>query len=384
VNRAIRLGMVGGGPGSAIGPTHLWAALLDGHFQIVAGAFSTDHGRCIETANAIGLDTARAYPDYQVMAAKEAVRADGIEAVAILTPNNSHTEICLAFLAAGVHVICDKPLATTLADTLRVRQAVADSGLVFVLTHNYSGYAMVREARAMVGAGALGAIRLVQVEHAHGGASTAVEREGNKQIAWRTDSKIAGPSFVIGDLGTHAHHLTRFITGLEVEQLTAEISTFVAGRTLDDNAHLGLRLSNGARGQLWASAVAAGHRNGLRIRVFGETASLEWLHEDPDRLHLRPIDGPHRTFMRGEPWLGEDAKHANRLKPGQTEGVIEGFANIYNDAVELIRAHQAGRAPAPSSRLVPGVEDGVCGVAFIEAAVASNAQDGAWTQVETP
>ena len=315
------------------------------------------------------------------MAEAEAGRSDGIEAVAILTPNNTHVAIATAFLARGIHVICDKPLATSLADARALRERIRRSGRIFALTHNYSGYPMVREAHDRIAAGALGEVRLIQVEHASGNATAALEHEGNKQLAWRTDPAVAGPSMVLGDLGVHAHHLARFVTGLEVTGVSAELTTFVPGRRIDDNAHVKLRLDGGVRGLLWASMVAAGNRQGLRIRVFGTKAGLEWVQEEPDTLWIRPVDGPHLLLRKGEPWLGAAALRAGRFKAGQPEGFPEAFANIYNDVAEAIRAAAAGVQPDPLAMTYPSVDDGVRGLAFIEAAVESSRQDGAWVDV---
>ena len=377
-HRPLRLGMVGGGPGSNIGATHRQAARLDGRYDLVAGVFAADAERSRTFAAALDIAPARRYATWHEMAAQEAQRSDGIEVVAIMTPNNSHYAIAKAFLAHGIDVICDKPLTNELAEALELQQMVQESGLVFGVTYNYSGYPMVRQARAMVQAGVLGAVRLVQVEHASGWASTLLEAAGHKQATWRTTPAIAGKSTVIGDLGTHAHHLARFVSGLEVSELSAELSTLVPGRQADDNGHVKLRFSNGARGLMWVSMVATGNLHGQRIRVYGEKGSLEWVQEQPNELILRPVDGPQQTLARGAAYLDPAASRVARLWPGHPEGFIDAFANLYTDMADAIRARRDGHAADPLALTFPTVADGVLGVKFVEAAVESNAQDGRW------
>ena len=380
----LRLGMVGGGPGSNIGETHRQAARLDGRYDLVAGVFASDAERSRAFAATLGIAPARRYATWHEMAAQEAARDDGIEVVAIMTPNNSHYAIAKAFLEQGVDVICDKPLTTDLAQAQELQQLALAKGLVFGVTYNYSGYPMVRQARAMVQAGALGKIRLVQVEQASGWASTLLEAAGHKQAAWRTTPEIAGKSTVIGDLGTHAHHLARYITGLEVSEISAELSTLVPGRQTDDNGHVKLRFDNGARGLMWVSMVAAGNLHGLRIRIYGETGSLEWVQERPDELILRPLDGPQQTLARGASYLDPAARRVTRLWPGHPEGFIDAFANLYSDIADAILARRHGVAADPLAYTFPTVEDGVLGVKFVEAAVESNAQDGRWVSAMLP
>ncbi len=376
--RKLRLGVVGGGPGSNIGETHRQAARLDGRYALVTGVFASDAARSREFAATLEIAPDRRYGSWQEMADQEAARDDGIEVVSIMTPNNSHYAIARAFLEHGVDVICDKPLTTDLGQAQELAQLARQTGLVFGVTYNYSGYPMVRQARAMVRAGDLGTIRLVQVEQASGWASTLLEAAGHKQAAWRTTPAIAGKSTVIGDLGTHAHHLARYITGLEVNQLSAELSTLVPGRQADDNGHVKLRFDNGARGLMWVSMVAAGHLHGLRIRIYGERGSLEWVQESPEQLILRPLDGPHQTLARGTGWLAPAARRVSRLWPGHPEGFIDAFANVYRDIAEAVLARRDGIDADPLAYTFPTVEDGVLGVKFVEAAVESNQQDGRW------
>jgi predicted dehydrogenase len=376
--RKLRLGMIGGGPGSNIGGTHRQAARLDGRYTLVAGAFATDPARSREFAAGLDIAPDRRYGAWQEMAEAEASRPDGIEVVSIMTPNNSHYAIARAFLAAGIDVICDKPLTNDLHEALELQRLVRQTGLVFGVTYNYSGYPMVRQAREMVRGGALGDIRLVQVEHASGWAATLLEAEGHKQATWRTTPAIAGKSTVIGDLGTHAHHLARYITGLEITELSAELSTIVPGRRADDNGHVKLRFDNGARGLMWVSMVAAGNLHGQRIRIFGERGSLEWVQEQPNDLILRPDDGPHQVLSRGMAYLSPAATRASRLWPGHPEGFIDAFANLYTDIADAVLSRRDGLELDPLACTFPTVDDGALGVRFIEAAVESNRQDGRW------
>lgn len=378
LGRRLRLGMVGGGQGAFIGGVHRIAARLDDRYELVAGAFSSDPDRGRASAAELGVSSERAYGRYAEMAAAEAARGDGIDIVAIVTPNHLHHGPATAFLEAGIHVICDKPLTTTLDDAMDLAKTVRRTGLVFGLTHNYTGYPMVRQAREMVLAGELGAIRVVQVEYAQDWLSEKIEDTGHKQAAWRTDPKQAGPAGCVGDIGTHAYHLTTFVTGLEVTELCAELTAFVPGRALDDNAHMLLRFEGGARGQLWSSQVAAGNQCALRIRVYGEKGGLEWHQEHPDHLHHSPLGQPPRTITRGGAGAGPAAGRVTRVPAGHPEGYLEGFANIYRDIAEVVSARLEDRDPDPGACGFPSVEDGVRGVKFIEAAVESSARGGVW------
>ena len=378
LGRRLRLGMVGGGQGAFIGAVHRIAARLDDRYELVAGAFSSDPGRGRASAAELGVAGERAYGSYAEMAAAEAARDDGIDIVTIVTPNHVHHGPATAFLESGIHVICDKPLTTTLDDALDLAETVRRTGLVFGLTHNYTGYPMVRQAREMVLAGALGAIRVVQVEYPQDWLSEKLEDTGHKQAAWRTDPKQAGPAGCVGDIGTHAHNLATFVTGLEVTELCAELTTFVPGRALDDNAHMMLRFEGGARGALWSSQVAPGNENGLRIRVYGETGGLEWHQEHPNHLHHGPLGEQPRLVTRGGAGAGAAAGRVTRIPPGHPEGYLEGFANIYSDIAEVVTARLEGRDPDPGAGGFPTVEDGVRGVKFIEAAVESSQRGGVW------
>lgn len=376
----IRLGMVGGGEGAFIGAVHRIAARLDDQYELVAGALAGSPEKALRSGAALGLDPARAYANFATMAEKEAARADGIEAVSIVTPNHVHFAAAKAFLERGVHVICDKPMTTTLADALALAELVDRSGRVFCLTHNYSGYPMVRQARAMVAEGALGAVRVVQVEYAQDWLSTRLEETGQKQAGWRTDPARAGAGGAIGDIGTHAFHLASFVTGLACESLCADLSRFVAGRPVDDNAHILLRYAGGARGMLWASQVAPGNENALTLRVFGDKAGITWRQEHPNQLLFAPLGEPPRVIARSAPGANAAAARVSRIPSGHPEGYLEAFATLYTEAAAAIRAARDGSA-APAEVMFPGVLDGVAGVGFITAAVESAAKGAAWVKL---
>ena len=377
LGRRLRLGMVGGGQGAFIGGVHRIAARIDDRYELVAGALSSDPERAKASAAELRIAPERAYGSFEAMAAAEAKRDDGIDVVAIVTPNHVHHPAAKAFLGAGIHVVCDKPLTTNLDDARDLVRTVEQSGLVFGLTHNYTGYPMVREARARVRAGELGAVRVIQVEYPQDWLTTRLEATGQKQASWRTDPAQSGGG-AIGDIGTHAFNLAGFITGLEADELCADMSTFVDGRRVDDNCHILLRYAGGARGMLWASQVAPGNENNLRIRVYGDRAGLEWHQEDPNRLHIQPLGEPPQTITRGGPGGGASAGRVTRIPPGHPEGYLEGFANIYSDCAELITARLEGREPDPEALLVPTAADGAAGVQFIAAGIESGARGAVW------
>ena len=371
--------MVGGGEGAFIGGVHRMAARLDDRWALVAGAFSADGARSRAFGRTLGLAADRCYSDWRRMAEAEAARADMIDAVAIVTPNHLHYAPARAFLDSGIAVICDKPLTTNLADALDLADAVRGANAPFVLTHNYSGYAMVRQARAMVADGALGAVRVVQAEYAQDW--LARDLPGNKQADWRGDPARAGAGGALGDIATHAYHLAVFVTGAAADAVSAETSRFVPGRRLDDDVQIRLRWAAGARGQLWASQVAIGAANALRLRVYGENGALEWSQEEPDLLRYARLNEAPQILRRGGPGLSQAAQAATRIPAGHPEGYLEGFAQIYADAAELVRAHKERRAPRSHARMLPGIEDGVDGMRFIEAAVRSAAADGRWVHL---
>ncbi len=378
LGRPLRLAVIGGGPGSFIGAMHRAAARLDGRYELVAAVVSSDPARSLVAAPGLGIHPDRAYGDAITMLDAERERPDGAEVVAIMTPNDSHHRYVTAALARGFDVICDKPITNTLAEAKDVVDAVARTGLVVCLTHNYTGYPLVRQARAMVAEGLLGEIRLVQVEYVQGGKAREDDPDGDGELPWRYDPVRGGPSLVMGDIGTHAHNLVRFITGLEVTEVAAEVGHIAPGRLVDDFAAAMLRFDNGARGSFWVTQAAAGVENCLRIRVSGTLGTLEWEQEHPTRLVFRPLEGPVRTFTPNGPDILPAAARASRIVAGHPEGFLEAFANLYSDAAEVIAARRSGRTPDPLALDFPNAVDGARGVAFVEAVVASSDAGGAW------
>ncbi|MEH2535404.1 putative dehydrogenase [Bradyrhizobium sp. AZCC 1588] len=376
----IRLGMVGGGQASFIGAVHRIAARIDDQFELTAGALASDPARAKASARELGIANDRAYSSFEEMAKAEAARPDGIEVVSIVTPNHLHGPVAKAFLEAGIHVICDKPLTTTVAEAEELVELVRKTGKVFVVTHNYTGYPMVRQARAMVANGALGEIRLVQAEYLQDWLTERLEASGHKQAAWRTDPTRSGPGGCIGDIGTHAYNLACFVTGLQLDELLAQLSTFVGGRRLDDDVQILLKWKGGARGMLWASQVAVGNENGLTLRVYGTRGGLEWVQENPNHLWFTRYGQPKQLLTRGGAGALVEAGRLTRVPSGHPEGYLEGFATIYTEAARAIRAAQAGKPPDPAV-IFPTVEDGLAGVKFIEAAVNSSASNGAWVRI---
>ena len=376
----IRLGMVGGGEGAFIGAVHRLAARMDDHYEFVAGALSATPEKARRPGEALGLAPDRIYPDYEAMAKAEAARPDGIEAVAIVTPNHVHAGPTYAFLKAGVHVICDKPLTLSLAEARKMKDAVEQSGRIFALTHNYTGYPLVRRAREMVKAGDLGEIRLIQVEYPQDWLTGPTETTGNKQAEWRVDPARSGAGGALGDIGTHAYNLADYVGGIELSELAAELTSFGAGRKLDDNVQIMLRYANGARGALWASQVAPGNENGLRLRIYGTKGSLVWVQANPNEMLFSPLGQSTRIVTRGGPDAGEAAARVTRIPPGHPEGYLEGFANIYSEVALAIKAARSGSKP-PEGVHFPTIEDGVKGLAFVEAAVKSSKANGAWVKL---
>lgn len=378
--RRIRLGMVGGGTGAFIGAVHRIAARLDDKYELIAGALSSAPERALESGVELGLDPRRTYTDFKEMAIREARRKDGIEAVSIVTPNHLHYPVAREFLKRGIHVICDKPLTSTLADARKLAQVVARNSALLVLTHNYTGYPMIRHARELVRSGELGTIRLVQVEYAQDWLAEPIEQTGQKQAAWRTDPAQSGAGGSTGDIGTHAFNLAEFVTGLEVAELSAEVHTFVGNRRLDDNAHVLLHYHGGAKGMLWCNQIAIGHENDLRLRVYGTKAAIEWAQEDPNYLWFTRLGESRRRITRSGAGANASAARVSRTPSGHPEGYLEGFANLYAEAAAAILAAREGKEPGPDV-LYPTVRDGVRGVAFIEACIASSRRKGAWVRI---
>ena len=383
MNRKLRMGMVGGGRGAFIGQVHRMAANLDGKIELVAGAFSSDPEKSKLSGQDFFIDPERAYGSYEEMAKTEAAREDGIDFVSIVVQNHLHFAVAKCFLEAGINVICDKPLTVDLDQAKELKKIVDESGLVFALTHNYTGYPMVKEARRMVQDGELGRLLKVVAEYPQGYAVGDVEGEGSGAISnWRADPKIAGKSNCMGDIGTHAHNLTKYITGLEVEELAAELTAFIPGRELDDDGNCLVRFTNGVKGIIYASQISNGDENDLTIRVYGTKASLEWHQEEPNDLIVKFANAPRKVYRRGNDYLGEAAKANSRTPFAHPEGFIEAFANVYLAAAQAI-SDQIDGNPAPEGGYdFPTVDDGVAGVAFIGACVESSANNAAWTKLD--
>ncbi len=386
----IRLGMVGGGQGAFIGAVHRIASRIDGEFQLVAGALSSDPKRAQASARELGIDPERSYDSFAAMAEAEARRDDGIEAVAIVTPNHVHFPAAKAFLEAGIHVICDKPLTSTLADAKKLAALVKESGRLFVLTHNYTGYPMVRQAREMVASGKLGTIRLVHAEYPQDWLTTDLESTGQKQAAWRTDPGQSGAGGATGDIGTHAYNLARFVSGLELDSLSADLDAFVEGRRVDDNAHIMLRFKaaekggggiSPAKGMIWASQVAPGNENALKLRIYGDRGGLEWEQEHPNHLWYAPFGEEKRLITRNGAGALDAANRVSRIPAGHPEGYLEGFANIYSEAARAIRAARQGARPE-AAVTYPTVTDGLEGVAFVDACVRSAKANAKWVKLD--
>jgi predicted dehydrogenase len=369
--------MVGGGNEAFIGAVHRIASRIDDRYELVAGALSSTPERAQASGRALGLAPDRTYDDFTEMAKREGRLKNGIEAVAIVTPNHMHAPVAKEFIRRGIHVICDKPLTATLPEAKKLAKTAANSGVIFALTHNYTGYPMARQARAMIANGDLGEIRVVQVEYAQDWLAEPVEQTGQKQAAWRTDPERSGAGGSTGDIGTHAFNIASFVTGLTLEALAADLQAFVPGRKLDDNAHVMLRYAGGARGMLWVSQVAPGCENALRLRVYGSKGGLEWAQEDPNHLWFTPLGEPKRLITRNGAGAGPEAGRVSRVPAGHPEGYLEAFASIYSEVAHAIEARRAGR-PTPDGVMFPTIDDGVAGVAFVDACVRSSARNSAW------
>jgi len=376
--RKIRLGMVGGGTGAFIGYVHRIAARLDGDYELVAGALSSRPEVAEQSGRDLGLEPERIYTSYEEMARREAERPDGIEAVSIVTPNHMHYGPAKAFLEAGIHVICDKPLTATLEDARALARIAPKNGAKFLLTHNYTGYPLVRQARELVRSGALGPIRVVQAEYPQDWLTNAAEQSGSKQAEWRTDPARSGAGGAIGDIGTHAYNLLRFVTGLKTDSVAADLQSFVPGRRLDDNVHIMLRFAGGARGMLWASQVAVGEENGLKLRVYGEKAGIEWLQAEPNKMWFTEFGKPRQLLTRGGASDHPAASYMGiRVPSGHPEGYLEAFATLYAQFAEVIRGR--GEAIEP---LLPTMADGVEGLEFIAASVKSSHENSRWVRLD--
>ena len=384
MSRKIRMGMVGGGRDAFIGAVHRMAAALDGHIELVCGAFSSDPERSRASGADLYLPANRVYGDYHEMMAAEAKLPAGerMDFVSIVTPNHVHFPVARAALEAGFHVMSDKPMTFDLAEARELAALVESTGLQFGLTHNYTGYPMVKEARHMVRSGAIGAVRKVVVEYPQGWLASLIESDGQKQASWRTDPARAGASSCMGDIGTHAENLMEYTTGLKIASLCADLTTMVEGRQLEDDGNVLVRLDNGARGVLYASQISAGEENPLTIRVYGERAGLAWHQEEPNTLTVKWGDRHREVRRTGVGELSDASAAHTRLPAGHPEGFVEAFANLYRNYALALQARLAGEQPAPEHLDFPTVQDGVRGMAFITACVASSASDQKWTELE--
>jgi predicted dehydrogenase len=382
MNRKLRFGMIGGGRGAFIGAVHRTAAIMDGQAELVAGAFSSDAKRSRVSGADLFLDPARVYGSYREMAAAEAKRPkhERLDFVSIVTPNHQHFPIAKLFLEKGFNVVCDKPATFTLAEAKQLRAIVRRTRKIFVLTHNYTGNAMVRQARELVRQGFLGPLRKVVAEYPQGWLSTPLERTGQKQAGWRTDPRRSGAAGCIGDIGTHAENLTRYITGLRLESLCADLTTFVPGRRLDDDGSILVRFHGGAKGVIHASQISVGEENALTIRVYGTKAALEWRQEHPNELIVKFPDQPRQIWRRGNGYVGAAAARVTRIPAGHPEGYLEAFANIYRSAFPAIAAEVEGRKP-PRNLDFPTIDDGVTGMTFIATAVKSSKLGAKWVKL---
>lgn len=375
--------MIGGGPDAFIGAVHRKAAALDGNFELVSGAFSSDPAKSKSMAGSLGLNPDRVYGSYDEMFSREKdlPEDERIEAVSIVTPNHVHYDPALKALQNGFHVIIDKPLAYSLEQAKSLKDAVDKSGLVFALTHTYCGYPMVKEARHQISSGKIGNVRKIYVEYPQGWLSTSLENEGNKQASWRTDPEKSGAGGAVGDIGTHAANLAEYVSGLDITNLCGELYTIVEGRKLDDDATALLKFSNGASGTLVATQVATGEENDLKLRVYGEKGGLEWTHTDPNTLLVKMSDQPVQIYRTGTGYLSEAAAKNIRIPPGHPEGYLEAFANIYIAFNEAVQDHKEGRLKAIETYDFPTVDDGVKGMAFIETMISSANSTEKWTKI---
>ncbi len=373
-HRRLRLGMVGCGEGAFIGAVHRLAARMDDEYQLVAGALSSNADNCLRTGASLYLDAQRCYADYRQMALAEAAHPEGIDVVAIVTPNHLHAPVASAFLQAGIHVICDKPLCTSYPEALQLAEVVQQSGRQLILTHNYSAYPLIREARSRVLAGELGELRFIEVEYLQDWLSEALELTDNKQAGWRGEPEKAGAG-CIGDVGTHAWQLAQFVSGMLPQSLSAELTSWVPGRRLDDDVRVQMRYANGAKGRLWASQVASGHENGLRLRIYGSEGSLEFCQEQPNQLWMRPRGAAAYCVTRGSNVVSDASRLMVRVPAGHPEGYLEGFGQIYREAAQQIRDGVS------AASLLPGIEAGLQGMAFIATAQRSSAAGGQWLEL---
>ena len=377
----IKLGMVGGGEGAFIGEVHRIAARMDERFHLCAGALCSDPERSLKSALDLGLPEERSYSDYKEMAISESQRDDGINFVSIVTPNHLHHPIAKAFLEVGINVICDKPMTMNSEEAQELIDISESSDLIFAVTYNYSGYPLIREAREIIKKGELGSIRIIKVEYIQDWLTEPIEKTGQKQASWRVDPKKSGIGGSIGDIGTHAFHLAHFVTQQLPNKISADLSCFVEGRELDDNAHILMRYESGAKGMIWSSQVAPGNENNLKIQIYGEKGGLIWQQENPNELILNLLNQPSRRLTRGSSFVGDQSARLTRIPAGHPEGYLEGFANIYREVADEFSAKISGK-PISKDILYPTSKEGLYGVSFIEAAIESNSKDSVWTDLK--
>ena len=377
----IKLGMVGGGEGAFIGEVHRIAARMDERFHLCAGALCSDPERSLKSALDLGLPEDRSYSDYKEMAISESQRDDGINFVSIVTPNHLHHPIAKAFLEVGINVICDKPMTMNSEEAQELIDISESSDLIFAVTYNYSGYPLIREAREIIKKGELGSIRIIKVEYIQDWLTEPIENTGQKQASWRVDPKKSGIGGSIGDIGTHAFHLAHFVTQQLPNKISADLSSFVEGRELDDNAHILMRYESGAKGMIWSSQVAPGNENNLKIQIYGEKGGLIWQQENPNELILNLLNQPSRRLTRGSSFVGDQSARLTRIPAGHPEGYLEGFANIYREVADEFSAKISGK-PISKDILYPTSKEGLYGVSFIEAAIESNSKDSVWTDLK--
>ena len=379
--KKIKLGMVGGGEGAFIGEVHRIAARMDERFQLCAGALCSDPERSLKSALDLGLPEDRSYSDYKEMAISESQRDDGINFVSIVTPNHLHHPIAKAFLEVGINVICDKPMTMNSEEAQELIDISESSDLIFAVTYNYSGYPLIREAREIIKKGDLGSIRIIKVEYIQDWLTEPIENTGQKQASWRVDPKKSGIGGSIGDIGTHAFHLAHFVTQQLPNKISADLSCFVEGRELDDNAHILMRYESGAKGMIWSSQVAPGNENNLKIQIYGEKGGLIWQQENPNELILNLLNQPSKRLTRGSSFVGDQSARLTRIPAGHPEGYLEGFANIYREVADEFSAKISGK-PISKDILYPTSKEGLYGVSFIEAAIESNSKDSVWTDLK--
>ena len=374
-NKKIKIGFVGGGPSSFIGYTHRLAARFDNRFDFVAGVFSRDKKKSIDFGSSLGLDPSRCYANYSEMAKKESKRSDGIEALGIMTPSGDHYKIAKLFIENKIHIICDKPLTATVEDAIKLQKLVKKNKIVFALTHNYSAYPMLREAKNLVEKGKLGKVLLINVEYPQGYTVGIKKKDEKSTLKWRLDKKMCGPSMILAEIGTHSYHLLRYVTNLEVKEISAEVNSLSPEISVDDNAFLTLRMNNKARASIWVSSAATGGENGLKIRVYGNKGAVEWLQDEPNHLKFTELNKSTKIITRASNDVSDFSLKSSRLAAGHPEGFFEAFSNIYTEFADCILSNKK------TNHTFPNIEDGVKGIKFIFAAKKSSNNNSKWEKI---